>query len=303
MTKEDLLSDLKDLMIDGRERGYLTRADILDALPGDVSEDPKIYEEIEAILIDAGIDVYDRTPQIEEDDERKVSEANLDDLKGKTSDPIRMYMREMGIVDLLDKKGETDIAIRIEEGTTEVFSTILSYPIVIKTYIERFRELEEKAIDYMNSQDIENEPVARYIRFNEVMAGFSDEQVTEEKVAEDDHEEKIDTQRAYEFFTNLEKMFEEYQDKPNKKLYTKIVKEFDNLRLSTSHLQKLVDYIRLPYARVKEFERKILRLCVERSKTPRQEFIKVYKVGSLEWLEPLTKKYKFTENTIREIKI
>lgn len=202
----------------------------------------------------------------------------------------------------LDKKGETDIAIRIEEGTTEVFSTILSYPIVIKTYIERFRELEEKAIDYMNSQDIENEPVARYIRFNEVMAGFSDEQVTEEKVAEDDHEEKIDTQRAYEFFTNLEKMFEEYQDKPNKKLYTKIVKEFDNLRLSTSHLQKLVDYIRLPYARVKEFERKILRLCVERSKTPRQEFIKIYKVGSLEWLEPLTKKYKFTENTIREIK-
>lgn len=72
--------------------------------------------------------------------------------------------------------------------------------------------------------------------------------------------------------------------------------------MSTSHLQKLVDYIRLPYARVKEFERKILRLCVERSKTPRQEFIKVYKVGSLEWLEPLTKKYKFTENTIREIK-
>ncbi|ALB01601.1 RNA polymerase sigma70 factor [Francisella persica ATCC VR-331] len=301
MTKEDLLSDLKDLIIDGKERGYLTRADILDALPGDVSEDPKIYEEIEAILIDAGIDVYDRTPQLEEDDERKVSEANLDDLKGKTSDPIRMYMREMGIVDLLDKKGETDIAIRIEEGTTEVFSTILSYPIVIKTYIERFRELEEKAMDYMSSQDIEDEPVARYIRFNEIMVGFSDEHITEEKVAEDDHEEKIDTQRAYEFFTNLEKMFEEYQYKPNKKLYSKIVKEFDNLRLSTSHLQKLVDYIRLPYARVKEFERKILRLCVERSKTPRQEFIKVYKVGSIEWLEPLTKKYKFTENTIREI--
>ena len=301
MTKEDLLSDLKDLIVDGKERGYLTRADILDALPGDVSEDPKIYEEIEAILIDAGIDVYDRTPQLEEDDERKVSEANLDDLKGKTSDPIRMYMREMGIVDLLDKKGETDIAIRIEEGTTEVFSTILSYPIVIKTYIERFRELEEKAIDYMSSQDIEDEPVARYIRFNEIMARFSDEHITEEKVAEDDHEEKIDTQRAYEFFTNLEKMFEEYQDKPNKKLYSKIIKEFDNLRLSTSHLQKLVDYIRLPYARVKDFERKILRLCVERSKTPRQEFIKVYKVGSVEWLEPLTKKYKFTENTIREI--
>lgn len=110
-----------------------------------------------------------------------------------------MYMREMGVVDLLDKKGETDIAIRIEEGTTEVFSTILSYPIVVKTYIERFRELGEKAVDYMTSQDIEDEPVAKYIRFNEIMAGFSDEQVTEEKVAEDDHDEKIDTQRAYDF--------------------------------------------------------------------------------------------------------
>ncbi|AFJ43430.1 RNA polymerase sigma factor RpoD [Francisella orientalis] len=301
MTREDLLSDLKDLMVDGKERGYLTRADILDALPGDVSEDPKKYEEIEAILIDAGIDVYDRTPELDEDDERKVSEANLDDLKGKTSDPIRMYMREMGIVDLLDKKGETDIAIRIEEGTTEVFSTILSYPIVVKTYIERFRELEEKAVDYIASQDIEDEPVAKYIRFNEIMAGFSDEQIAEEKVAEDDHDEKIDTQRAYNFFTNLEKMFEEYQEKPNKKLYSKIVKEFESLRLSTSHLQKLVDYIRLPYARVKEFERKILRLCVERSRTPRQEFIKVYEIGSVEWLLPLTKKYKFTDNTIKEI--
>ncbi|AIT08650.1 RNA polymerase sigma70 factor [Candidatus Francisella endociliophora] len=301
MTREDLLSDLKDLIVDGKERGYLTRADILDALPGDVSEDPKVYEEIEAILVDNGIDVYDRTPQIEEVDERKVSEANLDDLKGKTSDPIRMYMREMGIVDLLDKKGETEIAVRIEEGTTEVFSTILSYPIVIKTYIERFREVEEKAIDYMASQDIEEEPVAKYVRFNEIMAGFSDEQVSEEKVAEDDHDEKIDTQRAYEFFVNLEKMFEEYQAKPTKKQYANIVKEFECLRLSTSHLQKLVDYIRLPYARVKEFERKILRLCVERAKTPRQEFIEIYTIGSTEWLKPLIKKYRFTDNTIREI--
>ncbi|MED7788431.1 RNA polymerase sigma factor RpoD [Francisella sp. 19X1-34] len=301
MTREDLLSDLKDLIIDGKERGYLTRADILDALPGDVSEDPKKYEEIEAILVDAGIDVYDRTPEIEEEDERKVSEANLDDLRGKTSDPIRMYMREMGIVDLLDKRGETDIAIRIEEGTTEVFSTILSYPIVVKTYIERFRELEEKAQDYMSSQDIEEDPVAKYIRFNEIMAGFSDEQTAEEKVAEDDHDEKIDTQRAYEFFTNLEKLFDEYQEKPSKKLYNKIIKEFECLRLSTSHLQKLVDYIRLPYARVKEFERKILRLSVDRAKTPRAEFLKAYKIGSIDWLEPLTKKYRFTDNIIREI--
>ncbi|MGQ4002316.1 RNA polymerase sigma factor RpoD [Francisellaceae bacterium CB299] len=301
MTKEDLLSDLKDLIVDGKERGYLTRADILDALPGDVSDDPKKYEEIEAILVDAGIDVYDRTPELEEVDERKASEANLDDLKGKTSDPIRMYMREMGIVDLLDKKGETEIAIRIEDGTTEVCGTILAYPIVIKTYIERFRELEERASDYMNSQDIEDDTVAKYIRFGDIMAGFSDEQVSEEKVAEDDLDEKMDTQRAYDFFINLEKMFEQYQAKATKKLYAQIVKEFDCLRLSTSHLQKLVDFIKMPFARVKELERKIMRLSVERAKTPRAEFIEVYKIGSTAWIKPLTKKYKFTENIIREI--
>ncbi|GAB4222963.1 MAG: RNA polymerase sigma factor RpoD [Francisella sp.] len=301
MTKEDLLSDLQDLIIYGKERGYVTRSDILDALPGDVLDDPKVYEEIESIFIDSGIEVYDENSPLEEDDERKISEDDFADLKGKTSDPIRMYMREMGIVDLLDKKGEIDIAVRIEEGTTEVFNTILRYPIVIKTYIESFRELEEKAIDYMNSQEIEDEPVYKHIRFHHIMAGFRDENNTEESMAEDDHDEKIDTQRAYDFFVNLEKMFEEYQEKPNKKLYSKIVKQFDGLRLSASHLQKMVDYIRLPYAKVRELEKKILKLCVDRSKTPRQEFIKVYKVGSVEWLEPLTKKYKFTENTIRDI--
>ena len=303
MTKEELLSDLKDFIVDGKERGYLTRADIIDALPGDVSEDPKVYEEIEAILIDAGIDVYDRTPELEEVDERKVTETNFDDLKGKTSDPIRMYMREMGIVDLLDKKGETEIAIRIEEGTTEVFSTILGYPIVVKTYIERFRELEEKAIDHIATHDIsEDEPVAKYIRFGDIMTGFDDEQSTEDKLAEEDHDEKIDSQRAYDFFINVEKMYEKFEAKPTKKAYAKIVEEFDCLRFSTLHLQKMVDYIKLPFARVKELERRILRLCVERARTPRAEFIKIYKIGSVDWLEPLIQKYKFTDNIIREVK-
>ncbi|MFC4892732.1 RNA polymerase sigma factor RpoD [Pseudofrancisella aestuarii] len=304
MTKEDLISDLKDLIIDGRERGYLTRADILDALPGDVSDDPKVYEEIEAILVDAGIDVYDKTPEINEEDERKVSEANLDDLSGKTSDPIRMYMREMGVVDLLTKKGETEIAVRIEEGTTEVFNTILKYPIVIKTYLERFRELEENAIEYMNSQDIEDEDVCKYVRFSEIMAGFSDDTDTEESTAEDDHDEKIDTKRAYEFFTNLEDNFNEYESKKNgKAIYNKILKEFDNIRLSSSHLQKLVDYIRLPYSKVKEYERKILRICVERAKMPRQEFLDMYVIGDTNWLKSVSSKYRFNDNMLREIEV
>lgn len=304
MTKEDLMSDLKDLIIDGKERGYLTRADILDALPGDVSDDPKVYEEIEAILVDAGIEVYDKTPEIHEEDERKVSEANLDDLSGKTSDPIRMYMREMGVVDLLTKKGETEIAVRIEEGTTEVFNTILKYPIVIKTYLERFRELEENAIEYMNSQDIEDEDVCKYVRFSEIMAGFTDDTDTEESTAEDDHDEKIDTKRAYEFFTNLEDYFNEYESKKNgKAIYNKILKEFDSIRLSSSHLQKLVDYIRLPYSKVKEYERKILRICVERAKMPRQEFLDMYVIGDTNWLKSVSSKYRFNDNMLREIEV
>ncbi|APC96817.1 RNA polymerase sigma factor RpoD [Francisella frigiditurris] len=304
MTKEDLISDLKDLIIDGKERGYLTRADILDALPGDVSDDPKVYEEIEAILVDAGIEVYDKTPEIHEEDERKVSEANLDDLSGKTSDPIRMYMREMGVVDLLTKKGETEIAVRIEEGTTEVFNTILKYPIVIKTYLERFRELEENAIEYMNSQDIEDEDVCKYVRFSEIMAGFTDDTDTEESTAEDDHDEKIDTKRAYEFFTNLEDSFNEYESKKSgKTIYNKILKEFDSIRLSSSHLQKLVDYIRLPYSKVKEYERKILRICVERAKMPRQEFLDMYVIGDTNWLKSVSSKYRFNDNMLREIEV
>jgi len=305
MTKEDLMADLKDLIVDGKERGYLTRSDILDALPGDVSDDPKVYEEIEAILIDSGIDVYDKTPELEEEDERKVSDADLADLKGKTSDPIRMYMREMGIVDLLTKKGETEIAIRIEEGTTEVFNTILNYPIVVKAYIERFRELEEKAADHVSSLDTENESHIKYIRFSDIMAGFADENTSAEDDAEDDAEEKIDTQRAYNFFVSLDEKFSVFESKPkpSKKLYAEIVKEFEILRLSSSHLQKLVDYIRMPYVKVKEIERKILRTCVERAKTPRADFIAVYKIGTTDWLAGLVSKYKFTDGLVREIDV
>jgi RNA polymerase primary sigma factor len=227
MTKEDLLSDLKDLMVDGKERGYLTRTDILDALPGDISDDPKKYEEIEAILIDAGIEVHDKVPEIEVD-ERKVSETTLDDLKGKTSDPIRMYMREMGIVSLLDKKGETEIAIRIEEGTKDVFSTILNHPVVIKTYIERFRELEEKASYHVSAHEIDVELIYKHIRFGDMITGFSDDGENAEKIAEEDHEERIDSKRAYEFFLNLDEMFKEYEIKPLKRQYKKIVKDYSN---------------------------------------------------------------------------
>ena len=76
------------------------------------------------------------------------------------------------------------------------------------------------------------------------------------KVAEEDHEERIDSKRAYEFFLNLDEMFQAYEEKPLKRQYTKIVKLFDELRLSATHLQKMVDYIRIPFSRVKDIERK-----------------------------------------------
>ena len=308
MTKEELLSDLSDLIIEGKERGYLTRADILDMLPGDMdlSDDAKKYAEIESILIDAGLQVYDKTPELDEEAESKkaVEESNatnLEQLSGKTSDPIRMYMREMGVVDLLDKKGETEIAIRIEEGTVEVFNTILKHPIVIKTFIDKFRELEEDAIEYINANELENVKVSQYIKFSDMLAGFSDEDA--EQSAEDDHDEKIDMDRAYNFFEDLDNSFEEFLKTGDKEIYNNIIAQFDKLRLSPSHLQKLVDYIKLPYVKVKDYERKILKFCIDKAKMQRKDFLNIYTNKNVEWLKEvsLSKKYRFTSVIIRDI--
>ena len=139
--EEQQQSGLKELIAKGKEQGYLTYAEVNDHLP-DTIVDPEQIEDIVAMINDMGITVYEHAPDadslllndeaVQADDEAAeeaaAALANVDGDFGRTTDPVRMYMREMGTVELLTREGEIQIAIRIEEGLNEILRALAQYP-------------------------------------------------------------------------------------------------------------------------------------------------------------------------------
>src|SRR6201996_3508956 len=165
-------SEIKQLISKGLEQGYLTYAEINDHLPDDIV-DPEQIEDIMAVLKGVGIEVHDSAPDTDTisdgaapgsspDDESAAEEAvallsAVDAEVGRTTDPVRMYMREMGTVELLTREGEIAIAKRIEEGLTQVQTALASFPLTIELLLEEYdQHLDGKR------------------RLSEILAGFAD---------------------------------------------------------------------------------------------------------------------------------
>ena len=169
--KQEPQSDIKQLISKGLEQGYLTYAEVNDHLPGDIV-DPEQIEDIIGMITGMGIEVHEVAPDAEalliagssgaNDDETATEEAvaalsALDTEGGRTTDPVRMYMREMGTVELLTREGEIAIAKRIEEGLSQVQSALASFPWAIQLLLEEY------------DQHVEGKK-----RLTEVVAGFID---------------------------------------------------------------------------------------------------------------------------------
>src|ERR1700761_1846657 len=164
-------SEIKTLIIKGKEQGYLTYAEVNDHLPDDIV-DPEQIEDIIGMINDMGIEVHEAAPDTETmmpetpvatvDDETATEEAvavlsAVDAEVGRTTDPVRMYMREMGTVELLTREGEIAIAKRIEEGLTQVQTALASFPLTIELLLEEYdQHLDGKR------------------RLSEILAGFAD---------------------------------------------------------------------------------------------------------------------------------
>src|SRR3954453_13508740 len=164
-------SDLKQLITKGREQGYLTYAEVNDHLPDDIV-DPEQIEDIIGMINDMGIEVHEVAPDTETllpetpvatvDDETATEEAvavlsAVDAEVGRHTDPVRMYMREMGTVELLTREGEIAIAKRIQEGLNQVQSSLANFPWSIQLLIEEYDQHKEGKK-----------------RLSEVLAGFAD---------------------------------------------------------------------------------------------------------------------------------
>ena len=310
---------LKTLIALGKERGYLTYAEINDHLPDDLVDAEQI-ESINTTFNDMGIQVFDVAPAAEDllmsevaptvvDDEQAEAEAEqtlsaVDSEFGRTTDPVRMYMREMGTVELLTREGEIEIAKRIEEGLKHMIQAISACPTTIAEILEAADKIgrEEMRIDELIDGLIDPNAVEAIEELAE-----SDELEVEEADEADEEEDdggagaqsasliklKAD---ALERFATLRGLYEKmavalqkkgYQDKTYMKLQEQVSNELMNIRFTARTTERLCDAVRHMVDQARGHERKILSLCVDKAGMPRPHFIKSFPGNetNLDWLK------------------
>jgi RNA polymerase primary sigma factor len=308
-------TQLKNLIILGKERGFLTYAEINDHLPDEVLDAEQI-EGVISMINDMGIQVYDEAPDAETllmqeaapavADEDVVAEAEqalttVDSEFGRTTDPVRMYMREMGSVELLTREGEIEIAKRIEEGLRHMVQAISSCPVTIQQILDMAAKIEkgEMRVDELVDGFVTVEAEAEETEAEEDTG--SDEDSDEED--DDDAKAEIAAANLAQLKTEALAQFD-YIRKAYKKSQTALAKyglgspqyskaqnEVTELlmaiRFSVRQVDALCEQIRNSVEEVRSHERKIMEFCVTRSGMPRAHFIKAFPGNetNLNWLD------------------
>ncbi|WP_026686260.1 RNA polymerase sigma factor RpoD [Azovibrio restrictus] len=316
---------LKALIKLGKERSYLTYAEINDHLPDDVVDAEQI-ESIISTFSDMGIKVFDEAPAAEEllmsdaapaatDDEEVEEEAEqalstVDSEFGRTTDPVRMYMREMGSVELLTREGEIEIAKRIEEGLKHMVQAISACPSTIAEILDMADKVERDEIRIDELVDGLVDPNAA--SEEEQAAAAAAEESDEDAEAEadgDDEDEDEDAEgkaasaslaqlkaEALEHFAKIRSDYTKMlkaltskgtQDKTYIKLQQQISDELLYIRFTSRTIERFCDSVRGMVDSVRECERNIQRICVDKVRMPRPHFIKSFPGNetNLEWVD------------------
>ena len=306
-------SQLKLLLAKGKEQGYLTYAEVNDHLPADMVDSDQI-EDIIQMINDMGIRVFEEAPDADEimmsedsTDEDAAEEAaaalaTVESEIGRTTDPVRMYMREMGTVELLTREGEIVIAKRIEEGINTVQSSVAEYPQAISMILEQFDKYEAEEIrlsdiisGFINPDEDDVAPTATHVG-----SELSDEQLDDEDDDDDEEEEEgnkgPDPEEAKERFTQLHTFYEIAQktiaekgrnNHHSVKALFELGELFKEFKLMPKQFDMLVRSMRTMMDRVRVQERLIMKLTVEQAKMPKKNFIKLFagNEASFEWLD------------------
>ena len=318
-------TQLKNLINMGKERGYLTHAEINDHLPENII-DPEAIEGIIATFNDMGIAVYERAPEAEmmllsdavvtptSEDEVEAAAATalstVDSDFGRTTDPVRMYMREMGAVSLLTREGEIAIAKRIEEGLKDMVQAISACPVTISEIIALSHKIAsdelkiDDVVDGLMAPD-EGAPAA-------APASASSDEDDEEELEDEEEEEGATSgsaaagysaeqlaalkKTALDKFSIIEKQFDKmghafkthgYGSLQYVAAQDVISTELLGIRFTAKIVEKLCDTLRGQMDEVRSIERAVLDICVNRCGMPRAHFIKVFPGNEtdLEWVQ------------------
>jgi len=305
---------LKNLIVLGKERGYLTYAEINDHLPDDMLDVEQI-ENIISMINDMGIQVYDEAPDSETllmsesnqpvADEDVVEEAEaalstVDSEFGRTTDPVRMYMREMGSVELLTREGEIEIAKRIEDGLKHMIYAISACPTTIAEIIELAARVEREESRIDEVVDGLHDPNAPEELPQEVPEETMEEELSEEEEEEDDgsaqsaslmqlrEDSLVRFKRIRTVYGKMQRVLGKKgsHNREYKKLQEQISTELMGIRFTAKTVERLCDGLRSLVDEVRGYERAIMELCVEKAGMPRTHFIKNFpgNEGNLEWV-------------------
>ncbi|MBN8712534.1 MAG: RNA polymerase sigma factor RpoD [Xanthomonadales bacterium] len=330
-------SEIKALIAKGLEQGYLTYAEINDHLPEDVV-DPEQIEDIMAVLKGVGIEVQDAAPDADTladgagagDDDAAAEEAvallsAVDAEVGRTTDPVRMYMREMGTVELLTREGEIVIAKRIEEGLSQVQTALASFPLTIELLLEeydqhldgkrRLSEILAGFLDLEEAADLARKEAEIARKEKEAIAALRPEAEADDEDGDEDEGEEDDSAEDEEAVSSgpdpeevkrrmelLRDYYAKFQkaapkaasitDKKIVKLRDQMAEEFLKLKLPSALIDGFVRRLREVVNNIRHHERALMNICVKQVKMPKAEFIKSFpsNEGNPEWAAELARK-------------
>jgi RNA polymerase primary sigma factor len=329
-------SRLKELIARGKEQGYLTYAEVNDHLPEDIA-DPDQVEDIIGMINDMGISVVEEAP---DEDTLMMSDHSADESAaeeavaalaavesdvGRTTDPVRMYMREMGTVELLTREGEIEIAKRIEEGTREVMSALAWLPGAVDSILEAYDATQDEEAPGRLS-----DLFSGFIDPDEGIPGVAEAEVPEELVDDsddadadaddaDDDEDDADTSEAEESSggpdpEEARARFEQIREQ-NELVREVLAKHgrgseqarvemdrlaelFSPIKLVPKHFERLVGQVRISVEQIRTQEKAVMQLFVKLAKVPRKSFIKAFpgNESRQQWLDEfIAENAKFAE--------
>ena len=313
-------SRIAELISKGREQGYLTYADVNDHLPEDIS-DPDQVDEIIGMINDLGLQVHETAPDA---DELMLSESeDSDDIAleqaaealaavenetGRTTDPVRMYMREMGTVDLLTREGEIEIAKRIEEGMRELLNASVYYPNTVEYAMEFFqlvKDEEKKINDFITGFLEEMEEVPS--------AGPGTERAKQEEESDDGDPGGLDLKEVQRRMTNLKRQYNKTQkvieskgrnSKEAQKEFEKLGQIFQFLKFSPRMFDDLSIIARNGLSAIREKERFIQLQLVKKARMPRKDFLALFpeNMTKVRWIDSLMKEKKYKKDLLQAVK-
>ncbi len=294
--KPDEQSQLKLLIAKGKEQGFLTYHEVNDHLPNDIV-DPEQIEDIVNMINDMGITVHESPPETglimtdstDAPDEDAAAEAaaalaSVENEFGRTTDPVRMYMREMGTVDLLTREGEIKIAKRIEEGLNQVLSALACYPRTIDFLLKAHEQVEHEILklsdiaiainDFEEYPDCGLPPAPPPVKSEDK----DDDDDDEQPPSLDPEEVRVRIKEITKLHAKVQKNAKRYgrADKKTQKVQLELCDKFLEIRYTPKLVEQLTNNARSIIDTVRLAERTIMTLCVKQARMPRKEFIQSF---------------------------